>query len=171
LAVWQQDRAWANRFLPELKRICGEFLIGEASEQEDAEHNSDLLVLTLQPVRVACRIRRYSYLDKYAGEFTIRTGRPNGVLTELAKVCQGWGDYILYGFCDQAEESLVAWVLGDLKVFRGWFMQTIMDTGKTPGALKPNADGSSVFRVFRIDDLPPGFVVTRKRWRGARTGF
>lgn len=163
LPTWQRDKIWANRFLVELKRICGEFLIGEAPQEEDAQRNTDLIVLRLEPVRVACRVRHYEYVARYSNEFTIRSDRPNGVKTELAKVIEGFGDYILYGFATADEAQLYAWVLGDLRVFRLWFnRQLITRHGQMPGMELPNRDGSSLFRAFRISDLPSDFVIARK---------
>lgn len=154
------DKRWADRFLPQIKRILGEHLIGEAPFLEDAERNTDLIVLRLDPVRVACRVRRNSYLLNYSDEFTIRSGRPSGQKTELSKVIEGWGDYFFYGFSDAAEVTLERWTLADLRVFRLWFaMRLQADAGTIPGREKPNQDGSSVFRAFRWRDLPTNFVV------------
>jgi hypothetical protein len=156
------DFKWQQRFIPELKRICGEHLIGEAPYEEDAEHNTDLVVLKLEPVRIACRVRTYQYYERYPDEFTIRSDRPSGNKTELAKIVEGWGDYILYGFCTEDESRLTAWTLGNLDVFRLWFNQYIVKhKGRLPGIVQNNHDGSSSFRAFRINELPSGFVVAR----------
>lgn len=112
----------------------------------------------MAPLRIACRIRRVQYLS-YAEEFTIRCGRPSGVQTELQKVLSGWGDYILYGFSDDQEDRLATWFVGDLKVFRLWFNQEMYRQRGMPGKLYANHDGSSSFSVFKISELPPGFVV------------
>jgi hypothetical protein len=162
---WKEDKKWTDGLLPHVKCVLGAHLIGEAPEEEDQEHNTDLIVLTLKPVRVACRIRTYEYLDKYEGEFTIRSGRPSGIKTELTKVVEGWGDYFFYGFANEHKTELVAWVLGDLKVFRGWFNRKLfcLTPGKTPGQEFTNADKSSSFHVFKLKDLPTEFIVARKR--------
>lgn len=162
--VWQRDKERANRVLPEIKRICGEYLIGEAPQEEDAERNTDLIVLRLDPVRIACRVRTYNYLGEcnYRNEFTIRTERPAGRKTELAKIIEGYGDYIFYGFADREAQSLAAWVLGDLKVFRLWFNMRIVNDKRLPGFEKANRDGSSIFRAFTIADLGPAFVLARR---------
>lgn len=159
---WQQDKVWSDRFLPELKQICGEHLISESANKDDAECNSDLVVLTIHGMRVACRVRKFAYLERYPDEFTIRASRPSDAKTELEKVIEGWGDYILYGFCDEREKKLAAWMLGDLKVFRGWFHSMVVRTGALPGSLQANRDNSSDFRAFRIDSLPRSFVIARK---------
>jgi hypothetical protein len=168
---FDSDFAWQRTFLPEIKRVCANYLIGEAPVEEDMRRNTDLgslsptcLVLRLDPVRVACRIRRNKYAHSpYLDQFTIRSGRPRDVQTEHAKVLSGWGDYIFYGFADPADDSLAAWVLGDLSEFRLWHHRRLA-TGRKPWVEeKTNGDGSSSFMAFRIDDLPADFVLARKQ--------
>jgi len=163
---WKSDKKWSDRFIPEIKTILGQYLIpeliSEASLKEDQEHNTDLTVLTLMPCRIACRIRRPQfYLDEeYRNEFTIRSGRPSGVKTDLQKMIEGWGDYLFYGFSDEAEEKLVSYLLGDLKVFRLWFNRTICENkGRVPGIAKTNKDGSSDFRAFNKAEMPEDFFI------------
>lgn len=166
LLPWQSDKARTDKFLPELKRICGEFLIGEAPQEDDAQHNTDLIVLKLDAVRIACRVRTHKYIEKYGDEFTIRSERPHGVKTELTKIIEGWGDYILYGIANAEDAGLDVWVLGDLRVFRLWFnRQLVARHGKAPGIEQANGDGSSNFRAFQIDEMPMGFIVARKAQR------
>ena len=155
---WRDDKSWSDRFLPEIKAIIGMHLIGEI-EEEDQERNTDLVVLKLDAVRVACRIRRHRYLDGYADEFTIRAGRPSGVKTELTKIIEGWGDYIFYGFSDEAEEHLARWFLGDLCVVRLWINRSLVgNQGRLPGRLMSNCDGSSEFLALKVSDLPLDFI-------------
>lgn len=164
VSTWKADKRWSDRFLPNIKRLLGEYLITEPPAEEDAERNTDLIVLNMSGVRVGCRIRRNSYLERYGDEFTIRSGRPSGVKTELTKVIEGWGDYFFYGFSNQDENDLSAWFIGDLKVFRLWFNRRLVElSGKIPGNGKSNGDGSSDFITFKIDELPQEFVIARKR--------
>lgn len=156
---WQQDKGWSDRFLPEIKSILGQHLIGEPPAEEDAERNTDLMVLRMDAVRIGCRIRRNSYLARYSDGFTIRAGRPSGVKTELTKIIEGWGDYFFYGFSNSSETGLAAWTLADLRVFRVWLNRQILKDGRMPGDQKPNKDGSSHFIGFRWADLPSEFVV------------
>jgi len=162
VANFAADMARSRTYMPALKRIVGEHLIGEAPAVEDKQHNTDLIVLKLDAVRVACRIRRFGYFDKYHGEFTIRSGRPSGVKTELAKLLEGWGDYFLYGFADESDADIFAWTLADLRVFRLWFFRRLAgNQGKVPGTSKDNHDESSSFHAFRWDELPPDFIIAR----------
>ena len=157
---WEQDKRWSDKFLPEIKRILGEHLIDEPPIEEDRERNTDLVVLRLQAVRIACRVRRYDTAWKYRDEFTLRVSRPNDHPTELRKVITGWGDYFFYGITDPAEESLATWFIGDLNVFRLWHSMCLVDgQGAVPGFKKPNRDGSSEFRAYKVAWLPDEFVV------------
>jgi len=157
---WKDDKRWSDRFLPEIKSILGRHLIGEPAREEDAERNTDLIVLRMEAVRIACRVRRHDYLAKYADEFTIREGRPSGTKTELTKIVEGWGDFFFYGFADEPEIALARWTLANLKVFRLWFMQHLAaHGGKLPGTQQANKDGSSWFRAFRWVDVAADFII------------
>jgi len=159
---WEKDKRWSDRFLPEIKRALGECLISEPPVEDDAERNTDLMVLRLDAVRIACRIRKHEYLSKYGNEFTIRTGRPSGVKTELTKIVEGWGNYLFYGFSDECEKSLSQWIVGDLNAFRLYFCRYLTEnSGAMPGTCKNNVDNSSSFRAFRYSEIP-GFVIASK---------
>ena len=158
---FDQDFAWQRGLIPEIKRILANYLICEAPAEEDMQHNTDLIVLRLDTVRVACRMRRYGYLDRYANEFTIRVSRPSGDKTELAKILEGWGDYVFYGFASDDGSELASWMLGNLRVFRLWHHKQLW-SGRRPGEAKNNRDGSSNFRAYDLADLPEGFIVARK---------
>lgn len=165
MAKFDQDFDWQRALLPEVKKACAAHLVGEAPAEEDTKHNTDLIVLKMDPVRIAVRLRRnhYLYRRNYRNEFTIRASRPrSGHETELSKVISGWGDYNFYGFADEDGKSLAAWVLGDLKVFRRWFnYELVKNRGNIPGQPNQNGDRSSDFYAFTISQLPPEFVVAR----------
>lgn len=155
---FDQDFDWQRKLIPEVKRVLANYLIAEAPFEEDARHNTDLIVLKLDTIRVACRLRRYEYAARYGDQFTIREGRPSGVKTELSKVLEGWGDYIFYGFASKDMSSLAGWLLGDLSVFRLWHHQMLW-SGRRPGDRRANPDGSSSFVAYRVSNLPPTFVL------------
>ncbi len=164
VATWHKDKQWSDRFLPEIKGLLGQLLIDEPPIEEDRERNTDLMVLRLAAVRVGCRVRRHSAFERYGGEFTIREGRPSGAKVELTKIVEGWGDYFFYGFASVDEQTLCAWMLGDLNVFRLWFMREIArNKGVLPGKPQANTDSNpSRFRAFNISDLPRDFIVGRQ---------
>jgi len=148
---WHTDKRWSDRFLPEIKRILGETFIGEAPAEDDAVRNTDLIVLRLRELRFACRVRKHHYMERYRDEFTIRSGRTSGNKTELAKIAEGWGDYLFYGFCDESEQRLAWWCIIDLNAFRTWFVRELLanDKGVLPGEGRDNGDGRSSFRCFK----------------------
>lgn len=161
MSEWKTQKAWSDKFLPEIKSILGIHLIAEPPVEEDAQHNTDLIVLRLDAVRIACRVRRNQYLGGFGDEFTIRAGLPSGMKTELTKVVEGWGDYLFYAFADETETRLAKWTLADLRVFRLAFNQYLCrhDKGDIMGCRKDNHDGSSYFQVFLWSDFPPAFVI------------
>lgn len=156
---WRDDKKWSDVFLPEIKMFLGLHLIGEPAVEEDELRNTDLIVLKMAAVRIACRVRRYQYFEnrKYVHEFTIRSGRPRGTKTELDKILDGWGDYIFYGFADKKETSLVAGWLGELDVFRKWYQDCSIG-GNLPGVELNNRDCSSDFRAFDRNKMPKPFI-------------
>lgn len=159
---FRTDFDWQRAFVPHVVRIVANYLIAEAPFEEDARHNTDLLVLKAETTRVACRLRRFDQLSSYGDQFTLRASRPNGCDTELTKVLRGWGDYIFYGFVNHDESDLAAWLLGDLNEFRIWHHRELV-CGRTPWLVKHNGDGSSTFHAYRISDLPNAFVRARRR--------
>src|SRR5439155_22782776 len=124
---------------PEIKAHLGVSLIGPAPVEDDQCRNTDLVVLKMDGLRIACRMRRenaYLHRDRsgnyeYRGQFTIRCGRPNGTKTELSKIIEGWGDYFFYGFGGE-HGVLLDWHLLDLKVFRYWHSTYLLEHGKAP---------------------------------------
>jgi hypothetical protein len=157
--TWEDSKAWSDRFLPEIKMILGRRFISEPAVEEDALRNTDLIVFKMEAIRIACRIRKPEYYEKYGDQFTIRSERPSGMETELAKIVRGWGDYFFYGF--GGKRRLADWRIGDLDVFRLWFHLETVRLGREPGVLQKNRDGSSDFRGFRWDELPKDFVIER----------
>jgi len=159
---WKENKRWSDKFLPLIKRILGEILIGEPPVMDDQERNTDLMVLKLDAVRIACRIRKHEYLEKYGDQFTIRATLPSGTKTELTKIIEGWGDYFFYGFSNEDETRLERWILGDLKAFRIWFVRGIKNNkGICPGISLNNNDNSSRFLAFEYKDIP-NFVIAKQ---------
>ena len=112
----------------------------------------------VETLRVACRVRRFRYLAEYPFDFTVRSDRPNGVDTELAKILAGYGDYLVYAFASQDEQSLIAWRILDLRQFRLWFHRQTLQHKTMPGMALKNEDGSSAFRAFDVRRMPAGVV-------------
>ena len=146
---WEEDKRWSDIFIPEIKSILGQLLIGEASVEDDQLKNTDLIVLELKGYRIGCRVRKHFYFTQYPNDFTIRCSRPSGVSTEFDKIMEGWGDYLFYAFANKEENRLIAWKLIDLKQFREYVDRYWKENnGIIPGKEISNTDGSSVFRAF-----------------------
>ena len=161
MSEWQSDKAWSDAYLPTIKGILGQCLIGEAAREEDQEHNTDLIVLTMNAVRIACRLRRNEYMEGFSGEFTIRFRRPSGVKSEFAKIIEGWGDYLFYGFAAESPPDIARWFVGDLKAFRLAVVRYMYaNKGSLPGKVIPNKDDSSEFLAVHLDKLPPEFFLS-----------
>jgi len=150
---WKKDKKWSDRFITEIKAALGVHLIQEAPIEEDQERNTDLMVFSLGAIRVGCRIRRWGYLLKYPLDITIRSGRPSGQKTELAKILEGWGDYFFYGFSNEYEVNLAAWRILNVDGIRHYLQQRNIST-------IDNHDGSSEF-------IPIDSSVIQKQWKVA----
>lgn len=154
------DKRRVDCFEPEIKRILGGVFIGTADLERDRTQATDLLVLSVRPVTIACRVRTAGYWERFGDEFTIRYERPNGCKSEFSKIVDGWCEYGFYAFADASDERLAAWTLYDLKVFRATLI-------RTPTLIKqsgiPNEDGSSTFLPFAWEDFPPEMVVACAR--------
>lgn len=163
MSGWKTDKRKSDIYLPALKRILGEHLIGEPPVAEDQERNTDLIVLRMEAVRIAARVRENKWVHSNPNDFTIRSKRPSGVKTELHKIIEGWGDYMIYGFAEPTGPELAAWHLLDLNVFRlSLATHLINNHGQLPGHLLENKDGSSAFLAFNLNQFPPQLVVARK---------
>jgi len=163
--AWKIDKKWADRFLPEIKQIIGEHLIIEPKLEEDAFHNTDLIVLGFDSIRIGCRIRKYEYFSQYPNEFTIRSERTkSGAKTELTKIIEGWGNYFFYGFADKTESHIVFWIIVSLNEFRLWFnRELVKNKGEIPGEKKNNKDSSSNFIAFDTTKMPQEIIFRQKQ--------
>lgn len=54
------DKHLEEKFAPQIKAIVGMLFIGRSDEM-DMEKATDLFVLNLHPIKIACRIRTESY--------------------------------------------------------------------------------------------------------------
>ena len=165
---WEADKSWSDIFVPEIKAIIGEHLVSTGNHKQDTLEASDFIVMEVNPIRIGCRIRKNSYLKKesYRREFTIRSGRPSGNQTELAKIMSGWGTHLFYGFSDESEKTLAQWFIGDLSLFRLtlWRNRRLLDSGFR----RANFDDSSWFYAWNVSAFPDDFVVASSRSFGTR---
>lgn len=160
---WQDDKGWSDQFMPDIKAVLGQHLLGEASREDDTKHATDLVVLQMKDLRIAVRMRRRRYAEnqRYIEQFTIRTERRSGANTELGKIIEGWGDYMFYGFEGDQDGRLGVWHLIDLKKFRLGYMRLLSKCERDvlPGEQIRNADGGSAGCAFAYDLFEPELVV------------
>ena len=160
---YSKQRKFGDSFMPEVSALLGQALIMPAPEVEDCNHNTDLIVLGMNSVRIACRIRKNEDLIKYGTEFTIRCRSQNGGKTELPKVLEGWGDYMFYGFASKCEKHLARWTIINLEVFRKWYVDFLFENSRDPGFFKANSvsnpNDKTAFRAFDLLKMPEEIIL------------
>ncbi|QER44980.1 hypothetical protein F0726_01920 [Acidithiobacillus caldus] len=123
---------------------------------DDLQHGTDYVCVTRsgRPCRLAARVRRAAFL-RFRDEFTIREDRPRtGHRTELEKIRAGdWADFYAYGFSDG--KQVLYW-----SFFRMAHFDPDAPFSYMPG-YGPKDGQDAVTRVYRIEDQPPGFVVSQ----------
>ncbi len=67
------NRRWSDQFLPQIKRIVGCHLLETAPDPLDWHQITDLLMLDARDMRIAARVRRPGFANKYPCQFTIRS--------------------------------------------------------------------------------------------------
>lgn len=162
--------------MPAVERIVNENLdaipyrrqVVQASLEEDCARNTDMLIVGSNE-SISCHIRKYGDL-KFSDEFTIRDQTNNGAKAEIIKVAEGHGDYLFYGFAQPEGPELAAWFIGDLSVFRHWYMWAMYHSKpKTvPGGNAISNDDGTSFRPYKIAHIGDAFVVASHRipWDG-----
>jgi len=146
---WEAEKAWTDKFLPEVATLCAPVLIQPATLKDDAEQATDLRVLVARDVCIGVRLRRHKYLRHYGNEITIRAGVPSGATTEFAKIMTGWGDYFFYGFTDETQCKLINWALYDLKEVRRtmWKLTQKHGANALRRYLQVNHDGTKFYAL------------------------
>lgn len=151
MGSYQSDRQWSDQFIPAIRAIVGPHLLVPASFEVDTKEAADLIVLRARDMTVACRIRRSGYLGSFGWQFTIRCKRDSGMKTELAKITEGWGDWMFYGFASSEGEGVLArWFLIDLHHWRAHMIRNQKAINK---GIQPNGDGTS-FAWFDVRSFP-----------------
>src|SRR5215218_8649136 len=70
---WRFDKQWSDLFIPSIKVILAEVFVREASLRQDRREATDLVVFTVTPHKIACRVRDVRYAERYPYDITIRT--------------------------------------------------------------------------------------------------
>ena len=151
--AYSERKNWSDMFLNDIKMKLGLHLFQTAPYAEDRERNTDLMVLTGDVGRIACRVRRSKFYEHYGDEFTVRNTA--GIhQSEYQKILDGWGDIMFYGFCDAFEGFVEHYVIIDLNVFRQAENGIVADK-------KDNGFGDSGFKAFKFHSFPPDLIIAK----------
>lgn len=153
MSAYQKDRYWSDKFIPQIKTMVGPLLLEPSDLQRDAIEATDLMVLVAHDMRIAARVRRYGFADRYPWEFTIRARRDSGAETELSKIVNGWGDWLFYGHADEGEGYVDRWMIVDLHAFRAGLIRQAMNSVRIKCGDKANGDGT-FFKWFDVRSFP-----------------
>ena len=158
--AYSTNRRWSDRFLPEIKNLVGQHLLSAAPDPFDHFEATDLMMLNATDLRIAARVRRPGYAQRYPYQFTLRSHVPSGAQTELAKVVNGHGDWMFYGHADASETGVQSWWLLDLRAFRAALIRSSRNGHSISTGVQANPDGTR-FRWFDIRSFPeePPLVV------------
>ena len=149
--AFKEDYAWQEKYLNAIKCIVGPLLLEPAPLEVDMAEATDMLILRAKDMRIGCRVRRADYVG-FKHQFTLRSKRDNGATTELAKVIDGWGDWLFYGFAeDNNLPALSYWHVIDL---HAWRAHMIRDKRPIKRGEMPNGDGTH-FMWFDVQSFPP----------------
>lgn len=159
---YRVNRNWSDRFLPQIKQLVGGYLLETAADPFDHFQATDLMMLDARDMRVAARVRRPGYAQRYPHQFTIRSAVASGAQTELSKIVNGNGDWMFYGHSNAAQTGIDAWWLIDLKAFRAALIRHRMNAPCLVMGDQINADGTQ-FKWFDMRSFPsePPLVVAR----------
>ncbi|MEO0359425.1 MAG: hypothetical protein AAF386_14305 [Pseudomonadota bacterium] len=118
-----------------------------APDAFDWHDATDLMMLDARDTRIAVRIRRWGYADRFPNQFTIRSRVASGAKTELAKIVEGSADWMFYGHASQDGQTIERWHLIDLRAFRAGLIRHSQNGRRIICGDQHNADGTS-FKWF-----------------------
>jgi hypothetical protein len=159
---YADDRDWSDKYIPAIRDIVGPRLLVPSPFERDVNEATDLMVFRARDMRIAARIRRHA-ADRYPYQFTIRSARVSGVKTELAKIIEGWGDWLFYGHASIEDDGAISdWLLIDLDKLRRVFANH-SNTVKPPflggcGRVN-NFGGRTSFLWFDVRRLPENVLI------------
>lgn len=155
---YQHDRAWADAYIPALRQIVGPLLLEEAPLERDAHEATDLIVFTARDMRIGCRVRRHGYASRYPWDITFRAKRDSGARTEISKIIDGWGDWLVYAHAaDDPMPKLDRWFVIDLNVFRASLIR-YSRLRPTEKRQVPNGDGT-YHLPYDVREFPPDLII------------
>ena len=163
MSSYAHNREWSDKFIPAIKMIVGPLLMSVTPEEIDCEQAADLMVFTARDMKIAARVRRPGFADRYPYEFTIRAKLDSGAETELSKIVNGWGDWLFYGH-DAGNGVLGLWWLIDLHTFRAALIRQATNGTRVKAGDKANGDGT-YFKWFDLRSFPvhPPILIASSR--------
>jgi len=154
---FEEDFAWQERFYDHFCEIARLACKVEVAPLEDDQTKNTDFILTPRkatPICFSVRARRYDKREPQVTKFSIRYRLASGAKTEFAKLLEGRGDLLIYGYeAYPGWRRLHPWLLGDLDVLR----QYIRDGGHYEVA-EPDEDGTTAAYFYRYK-LPSEFVI------------
>lgn len=158
---YQIDRKWSDKFIPEIRRIVGPHLLQESSFETDATQAADLVVLKARDMTIAARVRRHGYSERYPFEFTVRSKRDTGSKTELAKLMEGWGDWMFYAHSNKPETGFDRWMIIDLSAWREHLIKTgYSNNGWQHLSKKQSNSDGTYFVAFDVRYFPKKILIS-----------
>ena len=122
--MYSEEFEWSKGFLPAQKMIAMDWLGSAryATFFEDTRQATDLVIICINDINVALRIRKYKFI-KYRKQTTMRFDFPDmpNIKTEYQKYLNGYCDYLLICFATPSNDSrqgILCAVCWDLSVFR-----------------------------------------------------
>lgn len=153
MSSYQANRAWSDKFLPNIRALVGPHLLVPSNLEQDTKQATDLIVLLARDMRIAARVRRFGFAAKYPRQFTLRSQLESGVMTEFRKVLNGWGDWLFYGHSDQAEQTIDPWLLVDLSSLRTQLAHEAVSSRKTIQQGQGDNHDGTYFQWFDVDSF------------------
>lgn len=156
---YSTNRQWSDRFIPAIKALVGPHLLCESPLVVDMQQAADLIVMRGRDMMIACRVRRAGFADRYPFEFTVRSRLDNGAKTEMAKLAEGWGDWMFYGHAANDNGDISRWWLIDLHLWRAALIRnSFRDKPRVFHKAQSNGDGSHFF-AFDLRDFNPPILI------------
>ena len=154
MGTYANDRPWSDLMIDEIRSIVGPHLLRPAPMEMDMKQGTDLFVFVARDMRIAARVRRPGYAERYPFEFTIRARRDSGAETEMSKIVSGWGDWLFYGHATPLN-AINLWWLIDLHAFRrALIMEGRFGEANLKMSEKSNGDGTH-FVAYDLRSFPP----------------
>ena len=163
---YEMQRQWADGFLDLQKEILNENMMhidfnkcklrkaAKYIPEDDMSKNTDLMIYLYKNLRIALRVRDTESCP--FRDLTIRS-RNGGHKTEIDKIREGYGDYMLY--CWGSEENKIhkihEWALVDLDEFRKKEDQLAFTE-------IANYDGRTWFYIYNLKQLKQKNVIVNQ---------